>query len=217
MARPTMRYAGHHAPPVRPKPGQSGERGRLAQRESASFTPRRSLVRSQYRPRDGLRCSLAFGHLRRGPQYLPGGTTPRCELRSRARGLNKGLPPSGPRTPRCELRPRGAPHPAGQVRFRAGKSEPECALGAPAPGRCRPLCPFYLSVRGYRGGRPRAVSGACHETLTAPALSRRGRLVVLPRAASWNPLPGLPAGILGELIAKSGTLRDALFQGVIIG
>jgi hypothetical protein len=30
------------------KPGTSG--GRLAQRESASFTPRRSLVRSQYRP-----------------------------------------------------------------------------------------------------------------------------------------------------------------------
>ena len=30
------------------QPGTSG--GRLAQRESASFTPRRSLVRSQYRP-----------------------------------------------------------------------------------------------------------------------------------------------------------------------
>jgi hypothetical protein len=28
--------------------------GRLAQRESASFTPRRSLVRSQYRPPGGL-------------------------------------------------------------------------------------------------------------------------------------------------------------------
>src|SRR5437879_8539039 len=33
--------------------------GRLAQRESASFTPRRSLVRSQYRP---PRSEAVFGH-----------------------------------------------------------------------------------------------------------------------------------------------------------
>src|SRR6266567_7165128 len=51
----------------------AGGRGRLAQRESASFTPRRSLVRSQYRPpkqpqllggssgRLGLSCSVVLG------------------------------------------------------------------------------------------------------------------------------------------------------------
>ena len=50
--------------------------GRLAQRESASFTPRRSLVRSQYRPRAGFACLLAFGQLRRGPRYLPGAEPP---------------------------------------------------------------------------------------------------------------------------------------------
>jgi hypothetical protein len=53
--------------------------GRLAQRESASFTPRRSLVRSQYRPRDfGVPCACAPGasrHLSRGddPPGPPGG------------------------------------------------------------------------------------------------------------------------------------------------
>ena len=50
--------------------------GRLAQRESASFTPRRSLVRPQYRPRAGATCLLPFGQLRRGPLYLPGGRAP---------------------------------------------------------------------------------------------------------------------------------------------
>ena len=50
--------------------------GRLAQRESASFTPRRSLVRSQYRPRVGATCLLPFGQLRRGPLYLPGAEPP---------------------------------------------------------------------------------------------------------------------------------------------
>src|SRR5215469_4651050 len=51
--------------------------GRLAQRESASFTPRRSLVRSQYRPRAGSAWSLIFDQLPRGPLYLPGGRAPR--------------------------------------------------------------------------------------------------------------------------------------------
>src|SRR5690606_29803088 len=43
------------------------EQGRLAQRESASFTPKRSLVRSQYRPREerapgsDVRGSFLFG------------------------------------------------------------------------------------------------------------------------------------------------------------
>src|SRR5215469_16237413 len=50
--------------------------GRLAQRESASFTPRRSLVRSQYRPRAGVACLLPFGQLRRWPRYLPGAEPP---------------------------------------------------------------------------------------------------------------------------------------------
>ena len=42
-------------------------RGRLAQRESASFTPRRSLVRSQYRPPR----SRASSDHRSGPSWFP--------------------------------------------------------------------------------------------------------------------------------------------------
>ena len=47
-------------------PAPKGQRvtggGRLAQRESASFTPRRSLVRSQYRPpSSAASCDLVTG------------------------------------------------------------------------------------------------------------------------------------------------------------
>ena len=47
-------------------------RGRLAQRESASFTPRRSLVRSQYRP---LCLGIATRYLLRAQALSPDGWT----------------------------------------------------------------------------------------------------------------------------------------------
>ncbi len=46
--------------------------GRLAQRESASFTPRRSLVRSQYRPPAGSWCQARSEALRTGLILLRG-------------------------------------------------------------------------------------------------------------------------------------------------
>src|SRR5260370_26245013 len=63
--------AGTHAL-VFVSPGRSARRlaghGRLAQRESASFTPRRSLVRSQYRPQTEI---LAGQRPDAGPRRLP--------------------------------------------------------------------------------------------------------------------------------------------------
>ena len=48
-----------------PAGGHTTSGGRLAQRESASFTPRRSLVRSQYRPPSSpASCDLAAGRFR---------------------------------------------------------------------------------------------------------------------------------------------------------
>jgi hypothetical protein len=69
--------------------------GRLAQRESASFTPRRSVVRSHHRPRVGPSCLLAFGHLRGGPRCLSGGDPRTPRLMVAAGGSTSAQ--SGPR------------------------------------------------------------------------------------------------------------------------
>ena len=64
----------------------------MAQRESASFTPKRSLVRSQYRPRVGPPWSAIAKSSSRWPAVFTRGAPPgppRMGLRSRGRGLNK--------------------------------------------------------------------------------------------------------------------------------
>ena len=163
-----MRYADTR--PERSRNTQPGD-GRLAQRESASFTPRRSLVRSQYRPRAGLCWSVAFGHLPRGPQCFPGARAP------------------GP--------PRHGPAHAGRwplVTFRAGRT---AFPGARAPGP--PTAPVAVRgsskpCRGPRGTRQVTAHGLLASWLVhrrsaspgCPAVtwlrpSRFGTTVVIPR------------------------------------
>ena len=109
----------------------SSSSGRLAQRESASFTPKRSLVRSQYRPRvgpPGLRsrnvpprrsvvfywglAPSVFGGLRPPSPLLlsPGGTTPRTP-RGGLRPQNLSPVVDEPRSPSPSLLSPGGGNP----------------------------------------------------------------------------------------------------------
>ena len=86
-----------------------GHPGRLAQWESASFTPRRPLVQSQHRPRPHLRLVVAplTGAL---PGACPRSATPApCHLKSRAPAGN----PGGGESRRSPWRPEEWGSPAG--------------------------------------------------------------------------------------------------------
>jgi hypothetical protein len=146
-AGPAMRYAD-----TRPERITGPGDGRLAQRESASFTPRRSLVRSQYRPRAGLRWSVA----RRPPSTVgrgafPGAPGPRDPTPARAdrwplatfRAGRSAFPGPRPRQPGTNAgRLPGVAHRATAVPVQARDPGPgkrpssRCACRARRPQAC---------------------------------------------------------------------------------
>jgi hypothetical protein len=92
-----------------PAGGPTTSGGRLAQRESASFTPRRSLVRSQYRPPGQTPCRspstsplgaipVTVSTQRKHPARSPGAADPHHRGSAAARALG-GHRPVGPERP----------------------------------------------------------------------------------------------------------------------
>ncbi len=175
--------------------------GRLAQWESASFTPKRSLVRTQYRP-PGPSARLLFSRRADGVSPRSSGVGARVRRRRRRRRRRLGRTPENPLDPRppeppsiagCGRReggrgPHGRPTARNAMRrcFRPAAHPSSPGQGPPRPARVRVETP--ASCLAHNGRSPG--SSAVHFRPRGPPPGPPGDLLPAPPGTSSRPPRG---------------------------
>ncbi len=174
--------------------------GRLAQWESASFTPKRSLVRTQYRP-PGPSARLPLGRRADGVSPRSSGVGARVRRRRRRRRRRLGRAPENPLDPRppeppsiagCGRReggrgPHGRPTARNAMRrcFRPAAHPSSPGQGPPRPARVSVETP--ASCLAHNGRSPG--SSAVHFRPRGPPPGPPGDLLPTPRDLTGAPSP----------------------------